>query len=216
MKTAAMFAVVERYQGNNGGLATGDFSMFCQKSSPTSRIAIWMALASIVFQPQSLLAEPLVNSDPNLPRVADVALQNNGVLHGQVLDRQGKQLPITKVQLINGQDVWTTYTDQEGHFRVEGLVGSTYQVLVGGQMQVVRVWAAGTAPPSAASGLLFIQDNSVVLGQHCGSPVCGSAVCAAKHPLSNPFILGGLVATAIAVPVAIHNSDDDDPPATNN
>ncbi len=189
--------------------------MFSKKTSYAPRFAIWMAMASIVFQPQSLLAEPLTNANPEPPRVADVALQNNGVLHGQLLDRQGKQLPITKVQLTNGNEAWTIYTNEQGHFHVEGLVGSTYQVHAAGQTQVVRLWAAGTAPPSAASGLLFIQDNSVVLGQHCGSPVCGSAVRAAKHPLSNPFILGGLVATAIAVPVAIHNSDDD-PPGTAN
>jgi hypothetical protein len=179
------------------------------------RSAAWVAAAVLVFQPQLLLAEPMSIATDQPMRVVDVALGHNGVLYGQLLDRQGRQLPITAIQLTNGHNEWVTYTDAEGNFRVEGLVGSTYQVHAAGQTEIVRMWAEGTAPPKASEGLLLVHDSSVVLGQHCGSPVCGSMICAAKHPLANPFILGGIVAAAVAIPVAIHNHDaDSDPPAS--
>jgi hypothetical protein len=179
------------------------------------RSAAWVAAAVLVFQPQLLLAEPLPTAGDLPMRVVDVALGHNGVLYGQLVDRQGRQLPITAIHLSNGHQDWTTYTNAEGNFRLEGLVGSTYQVQAAGQTEIVRAWAQGTAPPQAVEGLLLVHDNSVVLGQHCGSSVCGSMICAAKHPLSNPFILGGIVAAAVAIPVAIHNHDaDSDWPAS--
>jgi hypothetical protein len=113
-----------------------------------------------------------------------------------------------QIFVTNGHQTWNTYTDEQGHFRMEGLVGSTYQVQAAGQIQIVRAWAEGTAPPQALDALLLVYDNPVVLGQNCGSPVCGSGVCGVPRPLANPFILGGLVVAAIAIPVAIHNSDD--------
>lgn len=177
----------------------------------TARTAAWMAAAALILQPQFLLAEPTpAAGDPSI-HVVDVALGHNGVLYGQLVDRQGRQLPICEILLTNGVSEWTTYTDDEGNFRVDGLVGSTYQVQAAGQTQIVRAWAEGTAPPQAIDGLLLVHDSSVVLGQHCGTPVCGNMVRYAKHPLANPFIFGGLVAAAIAIPVAIHNSGDDTP-----
>lgn len=176
-----------------------------------ARCAAWMAIAALVIQPQLLLAEPLPSTGKLSVRVVDVALGANGTLRGQLLDRQGRQLPVTQILITNGHQTWKTYTNGQGHFRLEGLVGSTYQLQAAGQTQIVRAWAEGTAPPQALEALLLVHDNAVVLGQNCGSPVCGSRVCAAKHPLANPYIIGGLVAAAIAIPVAIHNADDDDP-----
>ncbi len=185
--------------------------------------AAWMAVAALVIQPQLLLAEPLPRADELPIRVVDVALGANGTLRGQLLDRQGRQLPVLQIFFTNGHQTWNTYTDKQGHFRVEGLVGSTYQVQAAGQIQIVRAWAEGTAPPQALDALLLVYDNPVVLGQNCGSPVCGSRVRASMNPLaypfilgknslSNPFILGGLAVAAVAIPVAIHNGNND--PAT--
>lgn len=168
-------------------------------------------MAALVFQPQLLLAEPLPGANEVPIRVVDVALGANGTMRGQLLDRQGRKLPVSQVLFANGHQTWSTYTDEQGHFRVKGLVGSTYQVQAAGQIQIVRAWAEGTAPPQALDALLLVHDNSVVLGQNCGSPVCGSKVGGGgvRSLLSNPYVLGGLVAAAVAIPVAIHNSDDD-------
>ena len=191
----------------------GLISMFLLKMRGSARYAAWMAVATLVIQPQLLLAEPLPRAGELPIRVVDVALGANGTLRGQLLDRQGRQLPVLQILVTNGHQTWNTYTDEQGHFRVEGLVGSTYQVQAAGQIQIVRAWAEGTAPPQALDALLLVYDNPVVLGQNCGSPVCGSPVCGSgvcgvPRPLANPFILGGLVVAAIAIPVAIHNSDN--------
>jgi len=176
--------------------------------------AAWVAVVVFVLQPQFLLAEPpAAPSDMQVP-IVDVALGQHGVLFGQLVDSQGRQLPKTEIQLSNRLGQWSTYTDDQGNFRFDGLAGSTYQVQAAGQTKIVRAWAEGTAPPRAVQGLLLVQDSSVVRGQHCGSPVCGSMVRYAKHPLANPFIFGGLVLGAIAIPVAIHNSGHHETPAS--
>ncbi|MCA9230062.1 MAG: carboxypeptidase regulatory-like domain-containing protein [Planctomycetales bacterium] len=196
--------------------------MSLRKFGLIQRGSLWTAVAVMVTQPQLLLAaeQPVAGSaapsqTTRAMIVVDVALQPNGQLFGQLVDSQGRPQSATEVQLTDGQKQWRTETDQQGRFQLTGLSGATYSVKAGEQTQLMRAWSAGTAPPSAKSGLLFVQNNDVVLAQHCASPVCGSAVGAAKHPLANPWVIGGLVAAAIAIPVAIHNADDDDdPPAS--
>ncbi len=188
------------------------------------QMAVWSAVISLVFQPQWLCAEEVksveeqAQAEAAAVRVVDVKLHANGILAGQVVDAQGQSLSATEVQLSNARGQWQTVTDSQGRFRFAGLKGGSYQAQVAQQQQLIRAWAPGTAPPRAATGLLIVQDNDLVLGQDCGSPVCGSPVSNAaarlKRPLANPWILGGLVAAAIAIPVAIHNSDDDDPPSS--
>lgn len=180
-------------------------------------LGVWTALLVIVVQPQWVLAEessPESLAPSNILRgltVVDVAVDRDGVLRGQVVDKQGRSLAGEEIALTNEKLQLRTLTDQQGRFELRGITGATYQAQVGQQIQLMRVWSPGTAPPSASQGLMFVQDSDVVLAQYCGSPVCGSAV-GPKHHLANPWIFGGLVAAAIAIPVAIHNSDNDDQP----
>lgn len=180
------------------------------------RSSVWGAVAVLVLQPQFLFAaeQPIARAavSSNVARamtVVDVSLQSDGVLFGQLVDTQGRPLSATEIHITDGRNQWRTQTDLQGQFKLAGMHGANYTVQVGQQVQLIRAWSAGTAPPSATKGLLFVQDNDVVLAQHCASPVCGSAIGGAKHPLANPWIVGGLVAAAIAIPVAIHNADDD-------
>jgi hypothetical protein len=187
------------------------------------RIAAAIAVTVLVAQPQLLLAEDLPGGEQTPKRIAprsiifDVALQDGGVLNGQVVDQQGRTLAATDVLLTDGRNHWRTKTDQHGRFQLAGLGGTTYHAKVGQYIQPIRAWVPGTAPPRSTPSVMLVHSKDVVLGQNCGSPVCGSYVRGgARHPLANPFILGGLVAAAVAIPIAIHNSDDDDDsPATN-
>ncbi|MEM9660324.1 MAG: hypothetical protein AAF961_18320, partial [Planctomycetota bacterium] len=122
-----------------------------------------------------------------------------------------------EVALNDGRHDILFRTDESGEFRATHLRSGVYRIRVGNQIQVCRVWQQGAAPPSANRGLLFVTNEQVVLGQQCGSPVgCGNAVdCGTCRPgLAHPLLFGGIVAAAIAIPVAIHNSDNDDPPAS--
>jgi len=198
-------------------------SLSMRKFRSKQRFSAWAAIAVLVVQPQFLLASErsIVKSSTTAHTaqtltVVDVALQNEGVLHGQIMDKQGQPLSDIKIQVLSASadKQWQTQSDAKGQFQLTGLSGATYHLQVGEHVQLLRAWSAGTAPPSATKGLLIVQNSDVILAQNCGSPVCGSAVRKAKHPLANPWIIGGLVAAAIAIPVAIHNADDDDPPAS--
>lgn len=182
------------------------------------RSCVWGSVAVLVLQPQFLFAAeqpaaraPVPSQAARAMAVVDVELQANGLLVGQLVDSQGRALSAAEIQLTSNQKKWNVLTDQQGRFQLEGMSGATYTVQSGQQVQLMRAWAPGTAPPSSAKGLLFVQNSDVILAQNCASPVCGSAVSKAKHPLANPWIIGGLVAAAVAIPVAIHNADDDDP-----
>jgi hypothetical protein len=149
-------------------------------------------------------------------RIADVTLDDQGALTGQAVSLQGAPLAGAQAALDDGRQQWSTTTDAEGNFRFNGVRGGNYRVQVGGQTQFCRAWKAGTAPPAANRGLMIVAGQQTILGQYCGSPVagCGSPVAAgmagAKELLSNPLVIGGLIAAAIAIPIAVHNADDDD------
>lgn len=133
----------------------------------------------------------------------DVALGAGGVLRGQVVNGQGVPLGNTPLSLrqIQGETA-TTATDSSGRFELAGLRGGTCQIVAGGSAAVCRLWSPNTAPPSAKPALLIVADSPQVLGRR--GPV-------ANWVTSHPWIVAGVVATAIAVPVAIHNLNNDDP-----
>ena len=177
-----------------------------------ARAMAWVAVTVLLLQPQMVLAAP-TDAEPSAAAISvvDVALQPGGVLQGQLVNGQGQQLAGRPVRVANGLQQWNAVTDAEGRFAVQGLTGASYQIQMGHEFQMVRAWSEGTAPPKAVDSVLMVPDDSVVLGQSCGSPVCGSGVCGCKkkHPMAGAFLLGGIVAAAIAIPVALHNSDDD-------
>lgn len=134
------------------------------------------------------------------PASMDVALHEGGRLFGQVVDAQGIPLVRAPVRLRQlDQEVAVTRTDRYGYFQVQGLRGGTYQIVAGPANGVYRLWAPRTAPPAAQPGALVVAGGQQVLGQN--GPL--------GHLFGNPWIVAGLVATAIAVPVAIYNHQID-------
>jgi len=149
--------------------------------------------------------------------IADVELQVKGRFSGQIVNVQGQPLSNIQVILQGRGKHYQTSSDAKGWFHIDGLTGGSYRLKANGQQNLCRLWAPGTAPPKANQQLLLVEQNGqIVLGQFCGSPVCGSQVGGAgagsrlKNALSHPLVIGGIVAAAIAIPVAIHNADDDD------
>lgn len=136
----------------------------------------------------------------------DVELHPGGVLLGQVLDAGGNPSPGIPVSLhLLGREVATTVTDQSGCFRVSGLRGGTLEIVAGPHRGVFRIWAPNTAPPS------MLASKSVVLGGQQVRGQCDTGgPCDSGGPigywLCNPWIIAGLVAAAVAIPVAIHNN----------
>jgi hypothetical protein len=127
------------------------------------------------------------------PLVTDVALSDAGTLEGQVIDTQNGGLagvPVT----IRSQDreVAQTTTAANGHFVVQNLRGGVYQVATVQGDGTFRLWAPRTAPPAAGK-------RAIVYVQNCSDN-------GLKRILGHPLVLPAVIATAIAVPIAVSAS----------
>ena len=100
-----------------------------------------------------------------------------------------------------------------------------------------RVWTGQAAPPSATESVLLVQQGEVVRGQYVdpyggapadpyGGPMMGDACGPCGPPpacgplrslwpeesscgfLANPWVIGGAIAAAIAIPLALSDNDD--------
>jgi hypothetical protein len=129
--------------------------------------------------------------------IVDVALGEGGVFTGQVVDSQNLGVQFTEVVLLrNGQEVARTRTDIEGRFAVGGLRGGVYIVSSHQGVGVFRLWSPRTAPPTAESTGMLVTGN-LARGNMGGGGFL--------YMISNPWVIAGLVAVAIALPLAIDN-----------
>ena len=156
------------------------------------RFAIVMAAVGMLV-PSWAKAEAIQGAQQGA--VLDVALQN-GKLVGQVLDAQGAPIKGELVSVRQGDKVIAQVkTDDLGRYDVRGLKTGIYEVATKAGGASYRVWDAAVAPPAAQPGALMI----------VGQPVRGQL---GGGLLGNPWVLGGIAAAAIIIPLAL---DDDDP-----
>ena len=149
------------------------------------------------------LPQPLFAAAPagQSPIVTDVALSEGGVLLGQVVSPEGSGESNVAVSLrAGGKESGVSKTDRAGYFAFSGLRGGVYQVTAAKGVGAYRLWAPGTAPPSAQQGALVVAGKDLARGNWGG-------LGRLRFWLSNPWCVAAIVATAVAVPVAIHNAD---------
>lgn len=152
---------------------------------------------------------------------ADVALSAGGSLTGQLVTAQGVGLSQTQVAIYrDGKEVAHATTDQTGAFRVDGLRGGVYDVVAPGYHGQYRLWSPDAAPPAANHGLLMVAGDQAVLGQNCGpygacgpaAPACGACggpfAAVTGWVAEHPLMTAGIIAAAIAIPLAIDDDDD--------
>ena len=152
-------------------------------------------LAAVGFcLPVTTLAASPMKTGPT-----DVKLTKTGALVGQVLDVQGKAV-VGKPVAVQYQNklVAAPTTDKNGYFALQGVRPGVYRIASMKGVADYRVWTEQTAPPKAAAGALLIEGKEVIRGQINGM--------ALRNLLANPLVVAGIVATAVAVPVAVHNS----------
>jgi len=138
------------------------------------------------------------------PLVIDMALGDGGLMLGQVVDGQGQTLAGTDVTLcVAGRTIATAKCDANGLFAFRGLQGGVYQLTAAEGQAIYRVWAAGTAPPSARQAALVVAGEDLARGQFRGMGGLGNLGSLAG---TTPIFVG-TVATAVAIPVAVHNAD---------
>jgi hypothetical protein len=165
-------------------------------------LAVAMAAVNLLLPQLSLqAASPAATPSSTTGIPVDVGLDTNGRLTGQVLDGQGRPLanePVA-IQSINGPMKLQTTTDAQGRFLVDSISAGTFQILSRNGCTICRCWTSKAAPPSAQKEVLVVSGNPVERGQ---KPI-------SEFFYSTPVLFGLIVAAAIAIPIAIHNSKDD-------
>jgi hypothetical protein len=160
-----------------------------------SNAAVALACVGMTLPAQAMAAVPATPG-----QVRDVALGNGGRLEGQVVDSQGQPQAASEVTVWqNDQQVAATQADADGNFAFTGLRSGVHQVAAGQGASVLRLWAPQTAPPAAGDRALVVSDQSVVRGAGAAGFV---------NFVTNPWVLAGVVAAAIAIPIALNNNDD--------
>jgi len=129
----------------------------------------------------------------------------------QVVDQQAMPQADVPVTLLAGeQQLAVARTDHRGFFAFRGLRGGVYQLTSADGVSAYRVWAPGTAPPSCQPAALVVAGTDLVRGNCCGG--FARNCCAwLRFQLANPVVLAAITATAIAVPIALHNAGKEGP-----
>jgi hypothetical protein len=170
------------------------------------RIACFaMGMACLgMLMPQGVLAATPPPSSKSV--MSDVVLGVRGTLVGQVVDGRGRVLAGRVVSLHRGVKVIARVrTDKSGRFVAENLPGGAYVLKSGSARQVIRAWAAGSAPPRTPVQVVLVDQVVVVRGQ------AETDVGFLGLDTTGLIIVG---AVAVIVPVAIAASNDDDPPVS--
>lgn len=167
-------------------------------------VAIVLAMAPTLSTAESASA-------PRRPLAIDVALQPEGLLIGQLVAANGAPAEGEAVRLVmkDGREAQTK-TNADGGFAFRGVSGVA-QLQSEKSKVVVRSWAPGTAPPNATPALLMVEGDGVARGQHYAGSGTQQFFTRGKNLMANPLFVAGVVTTAVAVPVAIANDDDDGP-----
>ena len=112
---------------------------------------------------------------------------------------QGQLQLDTDVVLWQGnQMLQRTRTNERGQFRFTRLRGGMYRIATPDITLACRAWTAKLAPPSARQSLLVVANMYSARGQQ---PI-NEVFC------FNPFLMGTIVAAAIAIPIAVHDDGD--------
>lgn len=173
---------------------------------PFDSCGVWLsALACVSWlipaQISAAEAKQIAGLTPAMrPIILDIALGPQGRMTGQLVNAQGKaQANQPVVVHRQGAASQSTQTDQNGRFQFNGMSGGTYQVATTNAATICRCWADKTAPPAARQDVLLVSGDGIQRGQYPFSEMLFSA----------PVLIALVIAAAIAIPIAVHNSQDD-------
>jgi len=164
-----------------------------------SRIGGLAALAAIAALATTDVA-PAADT-AQAPPLADVKLQQGGVLLGRVVTPQGAPVAEAEVTLSSLRpELAKGQTDKNGYFAFGGLHDGVYQVVAADGQSTFRAWPEKVAPPVAQPGLLVVTGGDAVRGQ--------GAMRRVRNALANPVVAGGLITAGIVIPIAIDDAND--------
>lgn len=177
-----------------------------------SRRGIKTALVSLavlgLLIPTPVIEAATTSRETPPAQTLDVVLQTNNTFLVQIVNAQGvPQKGLDVALLQDGKVVHRRTTNESGFFFVSNLRSGLYQVVSDKTVGTYRLWDSKVAPPSAQQGALLVRGQGPVRGQQ--GPIA--------YWLTNPWVIAGLITTAVVIPIVIHNSHtgDDDTPASN-
>ncbi|GAB6165210.1 hypothetical protein JCM19992_12100 [Thermostilla marina] len=136
------------------------------------------------------------NPDGKQAAVCDIELDEHGYLQGVVVNMEGVPIKETPLSLYQGtKKVAVGKTNNLGQFRLGPFAGGSFHLMVRDYVLVLRTWKNKTAPPNAKPAVLVVIGDQTTRGQR---PI-GELI------RSDVLIVGGLVAAAIAIPLATSN-----------
>ncbi|RMF97053.1 MAG: hypothetical protein D6741_10420 [Planctomycetota bacterium] len=138
------------------------------------------------------------NPDGKRAAVCDIELDENGFLQGVVVNMEGVPIKETPLSLFQGtKKVAVGKTNNLGQFRLGPFAGGSYHLMVRDYVLVLRTWKNKTAPPNAKPAVLVVIGDQTTRGQRPIGELFHSDV----------VVVGGLVAAAIAIPLATANDN---------
>lgn len=162
-------------------------------------VTIGLVLFSVASLPTSVSAQSPLAETALLPVAAaatvDVALSAEGTLRGVCVDAEGEPVASAPIYVLQEDKVVAlVLSNEQGRFSVDQIDGGMYQIVHAGGATTCRAWTALAAPPSAHGELLLVSGATL-----------RAQISPAVQFLGNPWVITGVVVTAITVPVAIHN-----------
>jgi hypothetical protein len=130
--------------------------------------------ANVGFDPAAGAAAPStaraaaarVAKDLPASGVADVALQEDGVIRGRVLHSDGRPIDGSRVVIKKGERIAAAViSEANGQFQVKGLASGVYQIETPTGYGTYRFWTKDAAPPSAMTHALLVSKEPVLRGQ---------------------------------------------------
>jgi len=170
-------------------------------------LLVVLATFNIVLPTRTVVAAAQRAQQLNVRKdLVHVALGKNGQMQGQLVDPQGKPLADHPVAIYdarraqpNPKPIAEGRTDAKGRFTFHELRPSAVIVVADDSVAVCQCWNSNLAPPSAKQDILLVTDGKIERGQ---SPI-------GELLFANPIIMALLIIAAIAIPVAIHDAQDD-------
>jgi hypothetical protein len=161
--------------------------------------ATWLSLLGMLIAPPLAADEPPAAATLNGIPIVDVALDARQCLRGQVVAADGVPLSDATLTLRrNGELVQESAADDLGQFQIQVPRGGVYELVAQGESTYLRVWTAKAAPPGCAQQLIVVRGD-VLRGQSGRIP----------YTQVNPWLVAGVVAVAVAIPVVLANNRKD-------
>jgi hypothetical protein len=162
-------------------------------------VLVGIAFVTWMIPDASFGDQPLARDSetPQYRLSRDVQLDETGVLNGQLIDITGQPIANKVIEIRHRNKVVArSTTDVDGEFHLD--VGKTgaYLIDVGGMLISCRCWTPAAAPPVATDDLVLLAPEKTIRGQRPFADI-----------ITNPLFIGAVIATAVAIPIAVSNSN---------